>query len=189
MPTSRRIPPPGADAPVGGKRTLKKYLNRRLYDTQTGSHITLADVKRMVLSSEDFEVRDAKTGGEITRGILLQIILEEDSGGVPMFTNQTLAQIIRFYGHAKLGMMGVFMDNNLRAFVDLQTRLAEQGKGCTTPRSSRPRCGPSSAISGQARGPSAWRRSCRCSGRPGRRLRESCARARRWPKKRPARRC
>ena len=138
MPSSRRSPAPGPDASAGGKRTLKKYPNRRLYDTQTSSYITLADVKRMVLANEDFEVRDAKTGEEITRSILLQIILEEESGGVPMFTTQTLAQIIRFYGHAMQGMMGVFMDNNLRAFVDLQSRLAEQGPGLYDPKAFTP---------------------------------------------------
>ncbi|MFN0182819.1 MAG: polyhydroxyalkanoate synthesis repressor PhaR [Aquabacterium sp.] len=142
MPTSRRSPASDADASVhakaGGMRTLKKYPNRRLYDTQTSSYITLADVKRMVLASEDFEVRDAKTGDDITRSILLQIILEEESGGVPMFSTQTLSQIIRFYGHAMQGMMGVFMDNNLRSFIDLQTRLAEQGKGLYDPKSFTP---------------------------------------------------
>jgi polyhydroxyalkanoate synthesis repressor PhaR len=138
MPTSRRSPPPGPDAPAGGVRTLKKYPNRRLYDTQTSSYITLADVKRMVLASEDFEVRDAKTGEDITRSILLQIILEEESGGVPMFSTQTLAQIIRFYGHAMQGMMGVFMDTNLRSFIDLQSRLAEQGKGLYDPKTFTP---------------------------------------------------
>jgi polyhydroxyalkanoate synthesis repressor PhaR len=92
-------------------------------------------------------VRDAKTGEDITRSILLQIILEEESGGVPMFSTQTLAQIIRFYGHAMQGMMGVFMDNNLRAFVDLQSATGlSQGQGPgTTRRPSRPSCGRSSS--------------------------------------------
>ncbi len=138
MPSSRRIPAVAPDPATSGKRTLKKYPNRRLYDTQTSSYITLADVKRMVLAAEDFEVRDAKTGEEITRSILLQIILEEESGGVPMFNTQTLAQIIRFYGHAMQGMMGVFMENNMRAFVDLQSRLADQGKGLVDPKSFTP---------------------------------------------------
>jgi polyhydroxyalkanoate synthesis repressor PhaR len=129
MPSSRRSPAPSSDAPAAGKRTLKKYPNRRLYDTQTSSYITLADVKQMVLGGDDFEVRDAKSGEEITRSILLQIILEEESGGVPMFSTETLAQIIRFHGHAMQGMMGVFMENNMRAFVDLQARMREQGKG------------------------------------------------------------
>jgi polyhydroxyalkanoate synthesis repressor PhaR len=138
MPASRRSPAPGPEAPAGGKRTLKKYPNRRLYDTQTSSYITLADVKKMVMAAEDFEVRDAKTGEDITRSILLQIILEEESGGVPMFSTETLAQIIRFYGHAMQGMMGVFMENNLRAFADLQQRMAAQGKGLYDPKAFTP---------------------------------------------------
>jgi polyhydroxyalkanoate synthesis repressor PhaR len=131
MSSSRRSTAPGPDAAAGGKRTLKKYPNRRLYDTQTSSYITLADVKKMVLSGETFEVRDAKTGEEITRSILLQIILEEESGGVPMFSTETLAQIIRFYGHAMQGMMGAFMETNMRTFADFQARMAEQGKAFT----------------------------------------------------------
>ncbi len=138
MPSSRRSPKPDPDVSATGKRTLKKYPNRRLYDTQSSSYITLADVKAMVLAAQDFEVRDAKTGEEITRSILLQIILEEESGGVPMFSTQTLAQIIRFYGHAMQGMMGMFMENNLRAFVDLQGRLVDQGKGIYDPKAFTP---------------------------------------------------
>jgi len=138
MPSSRRTAAQGADAPAPTKRTLKKYPNRRLYDTQTSSYITLADVKRMVLGAEAFEVRDAKTGEDITRSILLQIILEEESGGVPMFSTQTLEQIIRFYGHAMQGMMGVFIENNMRAFVDLQQRLGEPGKGLVDPKAFTP---------------------------------------------------
>ncbi len=111
------------------QRVLKKYPNRRLYDTQTSSYITLADVKKMVLEGQDFVVRDAKTGDELTRSILLQIILEEETGGVPMFSSQMLAQIIRFYGHAMQGVMGSYLEKNLQTFTDIQTRLAEQSKG------------------------------------------------------------
>lgn len=138
MPSSRRSSAPETEATAGGRRTLKKYPNRRLYDTQTSSYITLADVKRMVMAGEDFEVRDAKTGEEITRSILLQIILEEESGGVPMFSSQALAQMIRFHGHAMQGLLGVFMENNLRAFSDLQSRLLEQGKGLYDPKAFTP---------------------------------------------------
>ena len=110
-------------------RVLKKYPNRRLYDTQTSSYITLSDVKQMVLSGQNFVVRDAKTAEDLTRSILLQIILEEETGGVPMFSSQTLAQIIRFYGHAMQGMMGSYLERNLQTFTDIQSRLAEQSKG------------------------------------------------------------
>jgi polyhydroxyalkanoate synthesis repressor PhaR len=122
-----------ASADTGGVRILKKYPNRRLYDTQTSGYITLVDVKQMVLKAEPFEVRDAKTGDEITRSILLQIILEEESAGLPMFSTQSLSQIIRFYGHAMQGMMGAYLEKNLQTFVELQQRFAEQSRGLYDP--------------------------------------------------------
>jgi polyhydroxyalkanoate synthesis repressor PhaR len=137
--TSAQQPAPAqAEARTEGSpdalRVLKKYPNRRLYDTRTSSYITLSDVKQMVLTGEAFEVRDAKTGEDITRSILLQIILEEESGGVPMFSTQTLAQIIRLYGHAMQGMMGTLLEKNLQAFTELQGRLLEQSRGLYDPR-------------------------------------------------------
>ncbi len=139
MPASRRSSAepsatPGAEAPGAALRVLKKYPNRRLYDTRTSSYITLADVKQMVLGGESFEVRDAKTGEDLTRSILLQIILEEESGGVPMFSTQSLEQIIRFYGHAMQGMMGTMLEKNLQAFAELQGRLLEQSRGLYDPK-------------------------------------------------------
>src|SRR3954449_10028421 len=89
-PAAHAEPKPAA-ASADGPRVLKKYPNRRLYDTQLSSYITLADVKSMVLSGEHFEVRDAKTGEDLTRSILLQIILEEESGGVPLFSAPMLS--------------------------------------------------------------------------------------------------
>ena len=142
-------PPPGDAAPVTGLRVLKKYPNRRLYDTQLSSYITLADVKAMVLSAESFEVRDAKTGEDLTRSILLQIILEEESGGVPMFSAPMLAQIIRFYGHSMQGMMGSYLEKNLQTFTDIQARLTEQSKGIYDPGAQTPEMW-SQVLSGQA---------------------------------------
>jgi len=110
-------------------RLIKKYPNRRLYDTQTSSYITLADIKQLVLESADFTVVDAKTGDDLTRNILLQIILEEESGGVPMFSAPVLAQIIRFYGHSMQGMMGSFLEKNIQVMIELQERMAEQSQG------------------------------------------------------------
>ena len=127
MPSQRRASSAEADASQG-PRTLKKYPNRRLYDTQTSSYITLADVKQMVLGGEEFEVRDAKTGDDLTRSILLQIILDEESGGVPMFSAPMLSQIIRFYGHAMQGMMGQYLEKNLQAFVEIQNQLVSPGQ-------------------------------------------------------------
>jgi polyhydroxyalkanoate synthesis repressor PhaR len=139
MATSRRGRPAGQDSAAEPQqaattRVLKKYPNRRLYDTQSSSYITLADVKQMVLAGEDFEVRDAKTAEDLTRSILLQIILEEETAGVPMFSTQMLSQIIRFYGHAMQGMMGAYLEKNLLTFVELQNRFAEQGKGLYDPK-------------------------------------------------------
>ncbi|MGC4062109.1 MAG: polyhydroxyalkanoate synthesis repressor PhaR [Aquabacterium sp.] len=114
---------PGA-APAG-LRAIKKYPNRRLYDTQTSSYITLSDVKDMVMACEHFIVLDAKTGEDLTRSILLQIILEEESAGVPMFSTQALAQIIRFYGHTMQGLMGNYLEKNIQSFIDLQSKLTE----------------------------------------------------------------
>ena len=119
-------------------RVLKKYPNRRLYDTQSSSYITLADVKQMVMEGDAFVVRDAKSGEDLTRSILLQIILEEETGGVPIFSTQMLSQIIRFYGHAMQGMMGSYLEKNLQTFTDIQQRIAEQSKGLYDPKAMNP---------------------------------------------------
>jgi polyhydroxyalkanoate synthesis repressor PhaR len=126
------------EADDSGTRVLKKYPNRRLYDTRTSSYITLADVKQMVLAGQVFVVRDAKTGEDLTRSILLQIILEEETGGVPIFSTQMLSQIIRFYGHAMQGMMGSYLEKNLQTFTEIQARLAEQSKGLYDPKAMSP---------------------------------------------------
>ncbi len=108
-------------------RLIKKYPNRRLYDTKTSSYITLADVKQMVHRQEDFHVIDAKSGDDLTRSILLQIILEEEStGGLPMFSSDLLSQLIRFYGNAMQGVMGTYLEKNIKAFQDMQKTLQEQ---------------------------------------------------------------
>ena len=110
------------------QRVIKKYPNRRLYDTDTSTYITLADVKQLVMDSESFVVRDAKSNDDLTRSILLQIILEEEAGGAPMFSEAALANIIRFYGNAMQGFMGSYLEKNVQAFTDIQTKLAEQSK-------------------------------------------------------------
>lgn len=108
---------------------IKKYPNRRLYDTWTSSYITLIDVKQLVLADEEFAVVDARNGDDLTRSILLQIILEEESHGAPMFSSSALSQIIRAYGHAMQGMMGSYLEKNIQAFIDIQNKLAENSKG------------------------------------------------------------
>ncbi len=107
-------------------RIIKKYPNRRLYDTAISSYITLEDVKRLVLDYEKFRVIDAKTKDDITRSILLQIISEEEEQGSPIFTTEVLAHIIRFYGDNLQGMMGTYLEKSLQTFVDQQHLVREQ---------------------------------------------------------------
>jgi polyhydroxyalkanoate synthesis repressor PhaR len=109
-------------------RLIKKYPNRRLYDTQTSSYITLADVKDLVLKHEEFQVVDAKTSDDLTRQILLQIILDEESTGAPMFSHDVLTQFIRFYGNAMQGVMGNYLERNIQAFLEIQKSIQEQSK-------------------------------------------------------------
>ncbi len=107
------------------RRVIKKYPNRRLYDTTTSSYITLSEIKNLVMASEDFVVTDAKSGEDLTRSMLLQIILEEEAAGVPMFSEAVLANIIRFYGHAMQGFMGKYLESNVQSFMDMQSQLGE----------------------------------------------------------------
>lgn len=108
-------------------RLIKKYPNRRLYDTHASAYITLTDIKNLVLRYEVFQVVDAKSGKDITRSILLQIIQEEESaGGAPMFSSELLAQMIRFYGNAMQGLVGRYIENNVKSFAEMQLRLKDQ---------------------------------------------------------------
>ena len=122
---------PKSAASKSTQRVIKKYPNRRLYDTDTSTYITLAEVKQLVMAHQSLVVRDAKTGEDLTRSILLQIILEEEAGGAPMFTEAVLANIIRFYGHAMQGFMGAYLEKNVQAFTDVQAKLAEQSQSVT----------------------------------------------------------
>jgi polyhydroxyalkanoate synthesis repressor PhaR len=127
---SARDKSPSSEPPAGlGPRTIKKYPNRRLYDTDSSSYITLADIKQLVMTRSAFVVKDAKTQEDLTRSILLQIILEEEAGGAPMFTEDLLSNIIRFYGHAMQGLMGNYLEKNIQTFMELQAKLSEQSKG------------------------------------------------------------
>jgi polyhydroxyalkanoate synthesis repressor PhaR len=109
-------------------RLIKKYPNRRLYDTKTSAYITLSDVKDLVLKYEVFKVVDAKTSEDLTRSILLQIILEEETGGVPLFSSDLLSAFVRFYGSTMQGMLGKYLENNMKTFVDFQGKLQEQAR-------------------------------------------------------------
>ncbi len=107
-------------------RIIKKYPNRRLYDTEISSYITLEEVRQLVVDGEIFEVRDAKTGDELTRSVLLQIISEHEEHGQPMFTAQLLSQVIRFYGDSLQGFMGSYLEKSLQVFLDQQQQFRSQ---------------------------------------------------------------
>ncbi|TDJ16292.1 MAG: polyhydroxyalkanoate synthesis repressor PhaR [Gammaproteobacteria bacterium] len=103
-------------------RIIKKYPNRRLYDTEISSYITLEDVRHLVMQHVDFRVREAKSKQDITRSILLQIILEREEGGEPIFSEPVLQEIIRFYGDSLQGMMTSYLEKSLKLFVEQQDK-------------------------------------------------------------------
>lgn len=113
------------------QRVIKKYPNRRLYDTDTSTYITLSEVRQLVMDGEPFSVLDAKNGEDLTRSILLQIILEQEANGSPMFTAPVLSNVIRFYGHAMQGFMGGYLEKNMQTLMEIQARLGEQSKAMT----------------------------------------------------------
>ncbi len=107
-------------------RIIKKYPNRRLYDTEISSYITIEDVRQLIVDGEDFEVRDAKSGEDLTRQVLLQIIAEHESDGEPVLSTQLLSQIIRFYGDSLQGFMGNYLERSMQLFLDQQQQFRTQ---------------------------------------------------------------
>lgn len=111
---------------MSAKHVIKKYPNRRLYDTAISGYITLSDVKQMILEGEDIEVRDAKSDEDLTRQVLLQILLEEEAGGRPILSNDMLRQFIRIYGHSSQSLLTPFLEQNMRIFADWQQGMQKQ---------------------------------------------------------------
>ena len=109
-------------------RLIRKYPNRRLYDTATSTYITLTEIKTFLLDGADFRVEDSKTKEDVTRSILLQVILEEETSGAPLFSNDVLKQFIRFYGHAMQGHFEQYLGKSLQVFADTQNAIQEQTK-------------------------------------------------------------
>jgi polyhydroxyalkanoate synthesis repressor PhaR len=105
-------------------RIIKKYPNRRLYDTTASSYVTLADIKAMVIASEPCMVIDSKTDIDLTRAILLQIILEEEVNGTPIFSAPVLANIVKFYGHAMQGIIGGYLERTFQSILDIQNHTS-----------------------------------------------------------------
>ena len=110
-------------------RIIKKYPNRRLYDTKISSYITIEDVRQLIVDGEDFEVRDAKSGDDLTRQVLLQIIAEHEQDGEPMLSTQLLSQIIRFYGDSLQGFMGNYLERSMQVFLEQQQQFRQQMGG------------------------------------------------------------
>ncbi len=108
------------------KRIIKKYPNRRLYDTEESKYITLEDIKKLVLANKDFIVKDVKTDEDLTRTILLQIIIEQEDDGEPLFSTQALSHIIRFYGDSVQSVAGDYLQKSIDLFVSQQKQIQEQ---------------------------------------------------------------
>jgi polyhydroxyalkanoate synthesis repressor PhaR len=106
-------------------RIIKKYPNRRLYDTELSRYVTLADVRELVMEGREFQVLDTANHEDITRSILLQIMLEEESAGEPLFSAKMLAQLIRFYGGTLQGMFARYLEESLDLFAQQQHELRE----------------------------------------------------------------
>jgi len=110
-------------------RIIKKYPNRRLYDTEISSYVTIEDVRQLIVDGEAFEVRDAKSGEDITRSVLLQIIAEHEGEGEPVLSTQLLSQIIRFYGDSLQGFMGRYLEQSMQMFLEQQHQFRRQMDG------------------------------------------------------------
>jgi polyhydroxyalkanoate synthesis repressor PhaR len=110
-------------------RIIKKYPNRRLYDTEISSYITIEDVRQLIVDNEEFEVRDAKTGEDLTRTVLLQIISEQEQDGEPILSTQLLSHIIRFYGDSLQGFMGNYLERSMTLFMEQQQQFRQQMGG------------------------------------------------------------
>jgi len=114
-------------------RTIKKYPNRRLYDTVESRYITLSDIRRLVIERIDFVVIDKKSQEDITRSILLQVIAEQEHGAEPLMSRDFLSQIIRSYGGAAQGLIGSYLEQSLKLFAGQQRDTRERGKGNEEP--------------------------------------------------------
>ena len=110
-------------------RVIKKYPNRRLYDTEKSSYITLAEVHNIIKAGKDFKVVDADTGEDITRSILVQIIIDQENGDTPIFTTDMLTKFIRFYDDAAQNLFGDFLEQNMQMFTEQQKRFQDQVGG------------------------------------------------------------
>ncbi len=107
-------------------RTIKKYANRRLYDTEASEHLTLDGVRRLVAEGHDIVVIDDTSGDDITRNVLLQILAEQEQGGKPILSTSMLKQLIRFYGNPMQAFMTEYLDQGMQTFARQQSLMEQQ---------------------------------------------------------------
>jgi len=108
------------------KRIIKKYPNRRLYDTEKSSYITIVDVLKLIRQNVEFQVVDANNGKDITRSTLVQVIMEREGGSAPIFTTDMLTRFIRVYDDTSQALFGEFLDRNLKMFGEQQKILQDK---------------------------------------------------------------
>jgi polyhydroxyalkanoate synthesis repressor PhaR len=111
---------------MSSERVIKKYANRRLYDAAESRHVTLEDLRKLIVQGEKIKVVDDKSGEDLTRSILLQIIADQEQFGQPILSTSTLESIIRFYGDAMQGFMGRYLEQSVASFVSQQQALQSQ---------------------------------------------------------------
>jgi polyhydroxyalkanoate synthesis repressor PhaR len=121
----RNMPPPAKTA-MPRPRIIRKYANRRLYDTEASRHINKEDVRRLIASGKDVRIVEDGSGDDITRSVLLQLVAEQELGGQPVLSDQMLTQIIRFYDHPMQGMLGSYLQQSFESFLQQQTAVQEQ---------------------------------------------------------------
>ena len=121
----RNILPP-AESAMARPRIIRKYANRRLYDTEASRHINKEDVRRLIASGNDVRIVEDGSGDDITRSVLLQLVAEQELGGQPVLSDQMLTQIIRFYDHPMQGMLGSYLQQSFESFLQQQSALQEQ---------------------------------------------------------------
>ena len=117
-----------ADQPKGGPRVIRKYPNRRLYDTVESRYVTLADIRRLVVERVDFVVLDRKSQQDITRSILLQVIAEQEGAGESLMSRDFLSQVIRSYGSGLQDFVGRYLDESIQLFAREQRDLRDKFK-------------------------------------------------------------
>lgn len=107
-------------------RVIKKYANRRLYDTLDSKHVTLSDIKTLIVEGNDVQIIDDTDGSDLTRSLLLQIITDQEQEGQPLLNEALLAQLIRFYGNPMQHVMGEYIQQSVDTFVGQQRTIQNQ---------------------------------------------------------------